>query len=96
LGKSEPYNAVPWFWTFQYNLKLQMAGISTGFDRYVVRDDVNSSKFSVYYFKNEQLIAVDSLNKPAEHLNARKLLTAQISPTDEQLHDTKFNLNSLV
>lgn len=96
LGKSEPYNAVPWFWTFQYNLKLQMAGISTGFDRYVVRGDVNSSKFSVYYFKNEQLIAVDSLNKPAEHLNARKLLTAQISPTDKQLHDTEFNLNSLV
>lgn len=96
LGKSEPYNAVPWFWTFQYNLKLQMAGISSGFDRYIMRGDANSGKFSVYYFKNEQLIAVDSLNRPAEHLNARKLLTAKISPTDEQIADTEFNLNSLV
>lgn len=96
LGKSEPYNAVPWFWTFQYNLKLQMAGISTGFDRYIIRGDVNSRKFSVYYFKNEQLIAVDSLNKAAEHLNARKLLAARISPTNEQLIDTDFNLNGLV
>lgn len=92
LGKSEPYNAVPWFWTFQYNLKLQMAGISTGFDRYIVRGDISSGKFSVYYFKNNQLIAVDSLNKAAEHLNARKLLTAKISPTDEQIVDTEFNL----
>ena len=96
LGKSEPYNAVPWFWTFQYNLKLQMAGISTGFDRYIVRGDVNSGKFSVYYFKNNKLIAVDSLNKAAEHLNARKLLNTQIYPTDEQIVNTEFNLNSLM
>lgn len=96
LGKSEPYITVPWFWTFQYHLKLQMAGISTGFDRYILRGDVNSGKFSVYYFKNEQLIAVDSLNKAAEHLNARKLLTAKISPNNEQLVGTDFNLNEIV
>lgn len=96
LGKTEPYNTVPWFWTFQYNLKLQMAGISTGFDKHIIRGDVNLSKFSVYYFKNQQLIAVDSLNKAAEHLNARKLLSAKISPTQVQIEDLDFNLNALV
>lgn len=93
LGKAEPYNAVPWFWTNQYQLKLQMAGISAGFDKYVVRGKPSADKFSVYYFKNEQLKAVDSLNKAADHLNARKLLAAHITPTYEQIQDLNFNLN---
>jgi 3-phenylpropionate/trans-cinnamate dioxygenase ferredoxin reductase component len=93
VGKSEPYNAVPWFWTNQYQLKLQMAGISHGFDRYLTRGELGSEKFSLYYFKNEKLIAVDSLNKAADHLTARKLLASHISPTDEQILDLNFNLN---
>lgn len=93
LGNAEPYTAVPWFWTHQYNLKLQMVGISQGFDRYITRGDEGSEKFSVYYFKNEELIAVDSLNKAADHLVARKLLAANFRPTDEQIQDNEFNLN---
>ena len=96
LGKTQPYHAVPWFWTNQYHLKLQMAGISAGFDRYVLRGDVDADKFSVYYFQENRLIAVDSLNRPADHLNARKLLAAQISPTDAQIGDLNVNLNQLV
>lgn len=96
LGKAEAYQAVPWFWTNQYHLKLQMAGISTGFDEYLVRGDISSGKFSVYYFKDTKLIAVDSLNKAAEHLNARKLLSLGVSPSKEEILDVNFNLNSLV
>lgn len=94
LGKAEPYMAVPWFWTHQYHLKLQMAGLSQGFDRYIIRGDEYSEKFSVYYFKNEQLIAVDSLNKAADHLTARKLIANHITPSDEQIHNLEFNLNN--
>lgn len=87
LEKPVSYSAVPWFWTNQYHLKLQMVGISTGFDEYFIRGDQSNDKFSVYYFKNQQLIAVDSLNRAADHLNARKLITAGISPTQAQIED---------
>jgi 3-phenylpropionate/trans-cinnamate dioxygenase ferredoxin reductase component len=76
MNKPQPYCALPWFWTHQYHLKLQMAGISANFDTYEVTGDINSGKFSVYYYKNKKLIAVDSLNKPADHLNARKELNS--------------------
>lgn len=94
LGKAEPYRNVPWFWTNQYQLKLNMAGISIGFDNYLIRGDEMSGKFSVYYFKNQKLIGVDSLNKTAEHLNARNLITAGITPSEAHILDTNFNLNS--
>ena len=94
LGKAAPYRNVPWFWTNQYQLKLNMAGISLGFDHFLIRGDETSGKFSVYYFKNQKLIGVDSLNKTAEHLNARNLITAGITPTEAHILDTNFNLNS--
>lgn len=91
-GKQQPYFAVPWFWTNQYDLKLQMAGTSEGFDDYAVRGDVANNKFSLFYFKNEKLIGVDAINRPADHLAARKLLQAGVSPTREQVEnlDVKF------
>lgn len=96
LGTPFEYNAVPWFWTNQYHLKLQMAGISFGFDEAIIRQSPKPERFSVYYFKEGKLIAVDSLNRPADHLNARKLLTAGITPTKQQVGDFDFNLNTLL
>ncbi|WP_019986776.1 NAD(P)/FAD-dependent oxidoreductase [Rudanella lutea] len=96
LGNPRPYRAVPWFWTNQYHLKLQMAGISAGFDTYLIRGDEAAEKFSVYYFKGDKLLAVDSLNRPADHLNARKLLEAGITPTEAQITDLSFNLNGVL
>lgn len=96
IGNAEPYVAVPWFWTNQYQLKLQMAGISTGFEKFVVRGEIESGKFSVYYYKSDQLIAVDSLNKPAEHLNARKLLAARISPKADDIGNLEIKLDSFL
>ena len=73
-----------------------MAGISFGFDEAIIRQSPKPERFSVYYFKEEKLIAVDSLNRPADHLNARKLLTGGVSPTKDQVADFVFNLNSLL
>jgi len=69
-----PYMAVPWFWTDQFDIKLQMAGISSLEYRTVVRGSVEARKFSVYYFDGDRLAAVDSINSPADHVKARKLL----------------------
>jgi 3-phenylpropionate/trans-cinnamate dioxygenase ferredoxin reductase component len=70
----KPYRAVPWFWTHQYDVMLQMAGLCSGFDELQTRGDRAARRFSVNYFKNKQLIAVDSINSPADHIKARKML----------------------
>jgi 3-phenylpropionate/trans-cinnamate dioxygenase ferredoxin reductase component len=92
MGKREKYHAVPWFWTNQYDLKLQMAGIALDYDTQILRGSVETHKFSVFYYKKEKLIAVDSLNRPADHLAARKLLQLGTSPTPEQVQDIQAKL----
>lgn len=91
-GRQESYRAVPWFWTDQFDIKLQMAGLSDGADREVLRGDLESHKFSVFYFRNARLIAVDSINRPGEHLTARKLLAAGAALTPEQAADESSDL----
>jgi 3-phenylpropionate/trans-cinnamate dioxygenase ferredoxin reductase subunit len=95
VGRPARYHAVPWFWTDQFDIKLQTAGLSTGADRIVTRGDPASRKFSVFYFKDNRLIAVDSINRPGEHIVARKLLAAGISPSPEQAADLSVDLKTL-
>ena len=90
--KTQPYDAVPWFWTNQFDLKLQMAGINSDYDSYAFRGDLVANKFSIFYFKENKLVAVDSLNRPADHLAARKLIQAGITPTKEQVEDATLKL----
>lgn len=96
LGQERPFTATPWFWSDQYDKKLQMAGLSTGADRWSVRGDLSSGSFSVYHFQGERLLAVDSVNASKDHLQARKLLDAGISPTPAQAADATFDLVSLL
>lgn len=74
-GRPEPYTAVPWFWSDQYHLKLQIAGLSAGYDDAVVRGDPASERFSVLYYRGGQLLAVDAVNAPADYLTVRKALS---------------------
>jgi NADPH-dependent 2,4-dienoyl-CoA reductase/sulfur reductase-like enzyme len=71
---TSPYSAMPWFWSDQGNLKLQIAGLSTGHDETVVIGSLAESKISVLCFRQQQLIAVESCNRPADHMVARKVL----------------------
>ncbi len=96
LGQERPFTATPWFWSDQYDKKLQMAGLSAGADTWAVRGDMAAGAFSVYHFQSGQLLAVDSVNNARDHLQARKLLDAGVSPTPEQAGDTAFDLNSLL
>jgi 3-phenylpropionate/trans-cinnamate dioxygenase ferredoxin reductase subunit len=74
-GRSEPNDSVPWFWSDQYDLKLQIAGLSTGHDRYVVRGDIDGEAFSVLYYRDGALLAVDAVNAPGDYMAVRKALT---------------------
>jgi 3-phenylpropionate/trans-cinnamate dioxygenase ferredoxin reductase subunit len=96
LGQERPFTATPWFWSDQYDKKLQMAGLSGGADQWAVRGDMDSGSFSVYHLRAGQLLAVDSVNASRDHLQARKLLDAGVSPTPAQVGDAAFDLGTLL
>ena len=74
VGKPAPYTALPWFWTDQGTLKLQIAGLSSGYDSTVVLGAPESNQLSVLCFRQGQLVAVESCNRPGDHMAARKIL----------------------
>lgn len=95
LGKDRPFDGTPWFWSDQYECKLQIAGLSGGADRSIVRGDLTGSAFSIFHYLDDELIAVDSINAARDHMAARQLIAARVSPTPEQACDVAFNLGSL-
>ena len=75
-GKPKPYNSLPWFWSDQFDLKLQIAGLSEGYDDIVIRGDIDSSRsFAAFYFKGDQILAVDAVNSPREFMFTKMALT---------------------
>ena len=74
LGRPSATRAVPWFWSDQADLKLQIAGLSHGYDQVVVRGAPPSERFSVLYYASDKLIAVDAINTPRDYMVARKVL----------------------
>jgi len=99
MGQARAFTATPWFWSDQYDKKLQMAGLSSGADQWVVRGDLqasfDSASFTVFHYRQGQLIAADSVNASKDHLQARKLLDARVSPPPEWMADTGVELASL-
>ncbi|HEY7339231.1 MAG TPA: FAD-dependent oxidoreductase [Bryobacteraceae bacterium] len=94
-GKGGPYRAAPWFWSDQYEIRLQLAGLPAGHDFTAVRGQPEDGKFSVFYFRDGRLCAVDSVNRPADHMAARKLIGNGEAITPEQAADESVNLKSL-
>jgi 3-phenylpropionate/trans-cinnamate dioxygenase ferredoxin reductase subunit len=91
-GEPAPYDSVPWFWTDQLAKKLQIAGILSGADETVVTGDRAEGKFSVLSFRAGVLIAVESVNRPSDHISARRLMAAGPAPTIEELRASAFDL----
>jgi 3-phenylpropionate/trans-cinnamate dioxygenase ferredoxin reductase subunit len=96
IGRPTPYEALPWFWSNQGKLHLQMTGLWGDDCQAALRGDPNSASFSVYHFRGDQLVCVESLNRPADQLLARRLLANRTSVTPEQVADTGFELKTLV
>jgi len=94
-GKPAPYDKVPWFWSDQRDLKLQIAGLTAGHDAAVLRGDPESRSFSVFCFRGTRLVGVESVNRPADHIVARRLL-AQADPnlSPEQAADESYDLRA--
>ena len=92
-GKLEPYRALPWFWSDQYDLKLQIAGLSQGYDRVVIRGHTDTGRsFAAFYFADGKLIAVDAINRPKEFMLSRRALGAQKSADPEKLADESIDI----
>ncbi len=94
-GEPTSYGDVPWFWTDQFDVRFQMAGLGAGHDLHVARGSIEDHKFSVFYFKEGRLLAVDSVNRFGDHVAARKLLTAGTPLTPEQAVDESVDLKQL-
>ncbi|MGH2693387.1 MAG: NAD(P)/FAD-dependent oxidoreductase [Actinomycetota bacterium] len=97
-GHGAPYRAVPWFWTDQRDLRMQMAGLTAGHDQTVVRGDPKARSFSVFCFERGRLLGAESVNRPADHMAVRLLTGAardgDCELTPEQAADEAFDLKS--
>jgi 3-phenylpropionate/trans-cinnamate dioxygenase ferredoxin reductase subunit len=93
-GHRAPYNKVPWFWSDQGDLKLQIAGITTGHDVTVLRGNPESGHFSVFCYRTGRLIGVESVNQTADHVVARRLLAGDHALTPEQAADESYDLRA--
>lgn len=91
-GQSLPYARYPWFWSDQYNLKLQIAGLSQGFDQVLIRgDNKHSRSFVAWYLKEGKLLAADCVNRPKEFLVAKQLLSREITVDPVKLVDESID-----
>ncbi len=93
-GRPVPYQKVPWFWSDQGDLKLQIAGITIGRDTSVLRGDPVDRNFSVFCFRGERLIGVESVNRTADHVVARRLLAGDPELSPKQAADESYDLRA--
>ena len=95
-GEPKPYHALPWFWSEQYDVKLQIAGLSQGYDNVVLRGDPETGRsFAVFYFAGERLLAVDAVNRPGEFMMGKKLLMAGTRVDKKKLADDSIPVKKL-
>ena len=90
------YSQVPWFWSDQYDHKLQIVGLSGDHDLVTMRGNTNDAKFMLFYTKDEELIAVDAINNPKEFLISRKLVANKVKIKPNVVSDLNTNLNDLI
>ena len=95
-GSSEPYVPAPWFWSDQYDMKLQIAGLNAGFDNTVVRPGSHEGGQSVWYFAGETFLAVDAINDPRAYMFGKKILEMGRTVTPRQAADADFDLKALI
>ena len=95
-GLDLPHDQIPWFWSDQYNIKLRIAGVATGYENYVVRGKISEEKFSVFYLKEERLIAIETINDNKSFSVGKKLIKNQTSIPLDVLEDQNSDLKSFL
>ncbi len=96
LGGESPYQPVPWFWSDQYDMHLQIAGYSAGHDRTVLRTTGEGRSCSVWYYRGGELLAVDAIDDSKAYIVAKRLLESGVSPDPEQVSDASLNVKQLL
>jgi 3-phenylpropionate/trans-cinnamate dioxygenase ferredoxin reductase subunit len=94
VGKPANYVSVPWFWSDQGDLKLQMVGITSGADQKVYRGDPDKREFSIFCFRSAKFVGIESVNKPGDNLFGRRFMATPAALTPEQAADAEFDLKA--
>jgi len=94
-GKESHYSQVPWFWSDQYDLKLQIAGLSAGYDDVIIRGEPAARSFACLYLKNGRLIATDAVNSPKEFVQSKALIAARTRVDRDKLQDPSVQLKEM-
>jgi len=95
-GKQTHYSQVPWFWSDQYDLKLQIAGLSTDYDDVIIRGNPADRSFACLYLKDNMLIATDAVNSPREFMQSKALIASRTQLDRDQLADPNVQLRDLL
>ena len=96
MGASKVYVAKPWFWSDQFDVKLQIAGLNTGYDNIVTRVGDSNGTVSFWYFKGDQLLAVDAMNDPRGYMIGKRIIEAGKTVDKAAVGNPQTNLKSLM
>lgn len=96
VGEPKPFQGVPWFWSTQHDIKLQMAGLPVDGDQIVSRGDMDADRFSLFFLRKGVMVASHSINQPADHMLSRKLILAGAKIPPENLQDKSFSLRGVL
>ena len=96
MGAENPYAPQPWFWSDQYDVKLQIAGLNVGYDRVVVRPGSKEGSASYWYYNGDELLAVDAMNDPRSYMVGKRLIEAGQSADPDVVADPDSDLKALL
>ncbi len=94
-GEPVTYTALPWFWSDQYDCKLQIVGLNQGHNQTVIRPGANDSSLSVWYYRDDELLAIDAMNEPGSYAFGRKIIGAGKNPSREEVADPATDLKAI-
>jgi 3-phenylpropionate/trans-cinnamate dioxygenase ferredoxin reductase subunit len=94
-GQDVHYTTVPWFWSDQYDCKLQIVGLNHGYNQTVVRPGTSESSCSIWYYRDNQLLAIDAINEPKSYAFGRKIIEAGKNPLQQVVADPATDLKAL-
>jgi 3-phenylpropionate/trans-cinnamate dioxygenase ferredoxin reductase subunit len=94
-GEAVTYTALPWFWSDQYDCKLQIVGLNQGHNQTVIRPGAKDNSLSVWYYRDHQLLAIDAMNEPKSYAFGRKIIEAGKNPTQQEVADPATDLRAL-
>lgn len=92
LGPPQPYDEVPWFWSDQFEMKIQIAGLTAGSEREIDRWNAEKQRLTVYCFRGGRLAAVETVSNPGDHMACRRILAERLSPKLEEVEAAEFSM----